>query len=168
MAWADVQNTTVSFNGLLGIFLLSTLLLGAFNWFFVMMSAATNSYYTTSQLTPAGVRNDASDIKGQDAFEVATPAAKDLIHFVGKRMSKGLRMSSAAEFETYNNLQTSKETPSSITADDEKSHDALRALTVAQFFIYLTVAFVFLWVVLGMIISKFTGTQMMGVVSGGK
>tara|TARA_B100000482_G_scaffold190659_1_gene174217 strand:+ start:1728 stop:2210 length:483 start_codon:yes stop_codon:yes gene_type:complete len=160
MAWSDIQNTTVSFRGFLGIFLLIILLVGAFNWFFVMISTIANPYYTED----TGL--DAKKNKSQDAFEVSSPASKDLLHWLGKRMSKGLRLASNNEHVRYLELQTAKQTGGGTS--DEKAHDALKALTLTQFLIYLLVALTFFIILVSLIANKVSGTEMLGVVAGGK
>ena len=74
MAWSDVQKTTVSFRGFLGIFILTILLLGAFNWMFVLLAGLRNPYYTEMDGT-----DNAKKLKGQDSFEVTQPVAKDTV-----------------------------------------------------------------------------------------
>jgi len=164
MAWSDIQNTTVSFRGFLGIFLLIILLVGAFNWFFVMISTIANPYYTED----TGL--DAKKNKSQDAFEVSSPASKDLLHWLGKRMSKGLRLASNNEHERYLELQTAKQTGGGTSTFDKrlKAHDALKALTLTQFCIYLLVALTFFIILVSLIANKVSGTEMLGVVAGGK
>lgn len=153
MAWADVQKTTVSFRGFLGISILAILLLGALNWMFVLLSGMSNPYYTEMDGTL-----DAKTLKGQDSFEVATPVAKDMLHFLGKRMSKGLRVSSMQEKSEYDIMQTAKEAGPTTDANKKhiSKHDALKGLTSLQFVVYLLVFLAFLWFFVALAVTKTT------------
>jgi len=149
MAWSDVQKTTVSFRGFLGIFILTILLLGAFNWMFVLLAGLRNPYYTEMDGT-----DNAKKLKGQDSFEVTQPVAKDMLHFLGKRMSKGLRTTDQAQLTRYNSLQAAKKAGGASKHLSE--HDALKGLTILQFVVYLLVFLAFLWFFLALIVTKTT------------
>ena len=58
---------------------------------FVLLAGLRNPYYTEMDGT-----DNAKKLKGQDSFEVTQPVAKDMLHFLGKRMSKGLRTTDQA------------------------------------------------------------------------
>jgi len=118
---------------------------------FVLLAGLRNPYYTEMDGT-----DNAKKLKGQDSFEVSYPVAKDMLHFLGKRMSKGLRTTDNKEFTVYNSLQTAKKAGGASNKDAVAEHDALKGLTILQFVVYLLVFLAFLWFFLALIVTKTT------------
>ena len=77
-----------------------------------------------------------------------------MLHFLGKRMSKGLRTTDQAQLTRYNSLQAAKKAGGASKHLSE--HDALKGLTILQFVVYLLVFLAFLWFFLALIVTKTT------------